>query len=257
MTIKTLKKYKLFKNIKLLKLELLKEQGFCNTNYLLKSKNKKYLIRVFKNNNSVNISREFEYETQKKAARKNLAAAPLLLTKKFMVCTYLEGKHKNKLKNKELKKLVKNIKKLHKIKSKVRAYDLKKDLKYYKRSLKNQKSKILIKILKQEIKKLKNYKINLVTTHHDLNPKNILFHKKTIKFIDFEYAGVNDKYFDLATIAHEFKLNKKQKNILIKTYNKKVKTKDIKKLNTYIKIYKILCKLWFIDLEQQNKLLLL
>lgn len=245
MKIKTLKKYKLFKNKKLKELELLKNQGFCNINYLLKDENKKYLIRVFKDNSSVNISREFEYKTQKKAFRKNLAAKPLLLTKKFMVCEYLEGTHKYKLKSNELKELVKNIKKLHKIKSCVKVYNFKKDLKYYKDILKDKTSKKLIKSLKQEIKNLKSYKLQVVTTHHDLNPKNIIFHKNTIKLIDFEYAGVNDCFFDLASICCEFKLKKKEERTLLFTYFNKVKTSHKEKLNSYKIIYSLLCILWF------------
>ena len=59
MTIEKLKKYNIFKE-ELLSLELLKNQGFNNISYLLKTTKKIYVIRVFKSNESVNISREFE-----------------------------------------------------------------------------------------------------------------------------------------------------------------------------------------------------
>ena len=66
MTIEKLKKYNIFKE-ELLSLELLKNQGFNNISYLLKTTKKIYVIRVFKSNESVNISREFEYKIQKKS----------------------------------------------------------------------------------------------------------------------------------------------------------------------------------------------
>ena len=80
---------------------------------------------------------------------------------------------------------------------------------------------------------------------HFINPKNIIFYKNSIKFIDWEYAGVNDCFFDLATICIEFNLNKKEQNYLLKKYFKKVKKEYKVSLEVYIKIYKALCELWF------------
>ena len=84
MTIEKLKKYNIFKE-ELLSLELLKNQGFNNISYLLKTTKKIYVIRVFKSNESVNISREFEYQIQKKAYKNNLASKPIFLNEKFMI----------------------------------------------------------------------------------------------------------------------------------------------------------------------------
>jgi len=255
MTLQQLKQFKIFKNEKLQSLDLLENQGFCNINYLLKSSKNKYLVREFKSDETVNISRDFEYAIQKKAFKKDIAAQPLLLDKKkqFMICDFLKGSHKEKINKKEIKLLAKNIKKLHKIKSNEKEYELKRDLKDYKKNLKNSKAKVSISICKKELKKLKKYKKELVTTHHDLNPKNILFHKNTIKFIDWEYVGVNDKFFDLATVCYEFTLNTKEEKILLKAYQKSVHKKDIQKLHSHMLIYEHLCKLWFMSLEEDTK----
>ena len=82
-----------------------------------------------------------------------------------------------------------------------------------------------------------------VLCHHDLNPKNILF-SDDIKLIDWEYAGVNDRYFDLASIIVEFNLNKRNETLFMRSYSKKI---NLKKLYMYKIIYKDLCRLWFID----------
>jgi len=254
MTLRQLKQYKIFKNEKLQSLDLLKNQGFCNINYLLKSSKKKYLVRKFKSDATVNISRAYEYIIQKKAFKEDIAAQPLLLDEKnqFMVCDFLKGTHKEKINKKEINLLAKNIKKLHKIKSKEKEYNLKVDLKNYKKTLNNPEAQTSINICKKELKKLKKYKKELVTTHHDLNPKNILFHKNTIKFIDWEYVGVNDKFFDLATVCFEFALNTKEEKILLKAYQTSVHKKDIKKLHSHMLIYEHLCKLWFMSLEYED-----
>ena len=96
MTIEKLKKYNIFKE-ELLSLELLKNQGFNNISYLLKTTSSSYVIRVFKSNESVNISREFEYKIQKKAYKNNLASKPIFLNEKFMIYKFIEGVHKTKL----------------------------------------------------------------------------------------------------------------------------------------------------------------
>ena len=241
MKLHQLKQYKIFKNEKLLSLDLLKNQGFCNINHLLKTSKKEYLVRQFKSDTTVNISRAYEYAIQKNAHKKNIAAQPLFL-----------GKHKITINKKEIQLLAKNIKKLHKIKSNEKEYDLKKDLKYYKKKLKNEEANKSIIICKEELKRLKKYKKELVTTHHDLNPKNILFHKNKIKFIDWEYVGVNDKFFDLASVCFEFGLDPKEEKILLKSYQKKISRKDMEKLHSYIVIYKHLCKLWFMSLKDDE-----
>ncbi|RXK14086.1 choline kinase [Halarcobacter mediterraneus] len=251
MTKEQLKQYNIFKNEEFLSLKLLKNQGFCNINYLLKTSKNKYLIRVFKNEDTVNISREFEFKIQKKAFKKGIAGKPLFLdnNKTFMVCEYLKGKHKYSLSNIELKNLVKTINKLHSININSIELDLSKELKKY-THLSNKKAKKSILNIKNEIKKLKTYKKQLVCSHHDLNPKNIIFEKRKIKFIDWEYSSISDCFFDLATICYEFDLNKKQEKILLKTYFKKVVKNDMKKLEIYKTIYKHICKLWFISLEK-------
>lgn len=251
MNLKFLKSYKLFKNEKLQKLDLLENQGFCNINYKLSSTKKSYLIRVFKSNNSVNISRDFEYKTQKKAYKLKIAPKPLLLDleNSLMITSFEKGVHKKSLNKKELINLVRTIKKVHKIKVSSKVYDLKKDLENYTLSLKDKESRLLIRDSLKELKKLKKYKKNLSLTHHDLNPKNLLFHKNKIKILDWEYAGTNDSFFDLATICCEFKLSKKQERILLKTYFKTINKKTFKKLNSYKIIYSSLCLLWFKTLE--------
>ena len=64
MNLEQIKKYNIFKE-ELKSLELLKNQGFNNISYLLKTTDKSYIIRVFKSNDSVNISRKFEYKIHK------------------------------------------------------------------------------------------------------------------------------------------------------------------------------------------------
>jgi thiamine kinase-like enzyme len=253
MILKKLVQYKIFENEKILSLELLRNQGFCNINYHLKTSKNSYILREFKSDKTVNISREFEYKIQKKAFKKQIAAKPIFFdkNKEFMIYEFLVGNHKEKLNKSEIKSLVKAVKKLHSIKVHTKKMNLKNELKQY-IHLSSKKAKKSLDICKIELKKLEKYDEIIVPCHHDLNPKNILFWKNSIKFIDWEYAGLNDCFFDLASICFEFDLNKKEKEYLLKKYFDKLRKKDILKLESYIKIYKHICKLWFLNLLKKE-----
>ena len=244
MNLESIRNYNIFKE-ELLSLDLLKNQGFNNISYLLKTTNKSYVIRVFKSNESVNISREFEYEIQKKAYKKNIASKPIFFNEHFMIYEYEKGIHKTKLSTWELKNLILKIKKFHKFKINEKPYDLKKDLLNYDKNLNDFRSKKLIKESFRNLLLLKKFKQDLVLTHHDLNPKNILFKNNSIKIIDWEYAGLNDRFFDLASICVEFSLNKKDEKLMLQSYFNQYKKKHLQKLNHFKIIYKNLCSLWF------------
>ena len=253
MEIKEIQKYKLFKNKKIQKIKKLKNQGVCNTTYKIKTPKKDYLLRVFTFTHKSKSSRKNEIKIQKSAYKKNIAAKVYILDeeKYLMICDFLKGKHKKKLKKEDIKTLVKNLKILHNIKTKNKPYKIKDDFKKYRRILKDTKSKQLIKSSLDELKKIKKYKFEKVLCHQDLNKNNVLFYKKEVKFIDWEFSQVNDRFFDLANISIEFDLNKVQEKKLLKQYLEKVRKADIRKLASYKRIYINFWNLWFKTLEKR------
>ena len=110
MNLQIIRNYNIFKD-DLLSLDKLKNQGYNNINYLLKTSKKDYIVRVFKSENSVNISREFEFTVQKKAFKKNIASKPIYLHNDFMIHEYTDGIHKTKLSKINLINLISKIKK--------------------------------------------------------------------------------------------------------------------------------------------------
>ncbi len=231
---------------KALNIELLKSQGYNNISYLLHTKDDKFVLRVFKSNQSVNISRKFEFKVQKKAYKIGFAPKPIFLNSEFMVYEYLKGVHKTNLSKIDIKNLAKIIKKLHSIKLSSKPYNLKQDFLDYEKKLTNKDSIDILNRSKKALKKLKKYKKELVLSHFDLNPKNILFTQKNkIKIIDWEYSGTNDRFFDLSAICIEFKLSKKEERLFLKNYFSKVKKSYFKKLKLYKTLYKNICTLWF------------
>ncbi len=227
-------KYLLFENQMILSYALLKEQGHCNLNYLLKTSKQKYLIRKFKYNNK----RETEFKIQNMAYRKGLSPKALILDRpnNLMICEFIEGVHRHKLKQQELKQLALRLKKLHSIKIQQQPNTLKRNFKF--------KHKKVYKAFKI----IDSFKPEYVLGHNDLHPKNIIFEKK-IKFIDWEYAGKSDRYFDLVAIIIEFKLNKKDEVTFLRTYFTK-KSINYKKLKAFKIVYKALWREWFGKFER-------
>jgi thiamine kinase-like enzyme len=230
-----LKPYKLFDNEEIETLNLLKQQGHCNINYQLTTDKKKYLIRKFKYQGN----RKAEFYIQNLAYKKDIAAKALLLDEenKLMVCDYIEGEHHFKLKQQELKKLALTLSKLHRLKIQQQPHTFKDSFKY-----KDKKAYDAFRVIKK-------IKPEYVVGHNDLHPKNILFGKK-VKFIDWEYAGKADRYFDLAAIIIEFKLNKKDEQTFLRSYFSRNAKVNPKKLKAFKTIYSTLWTVWFGKLER-------
>lgn len=197
-------------------LTLLEHQGFSNINYLLETSKKNYIIRVF---GSLHVNRKKEFKTAHKAYKKGIGAKQIYQDDSFMIYEFLEGIHKYKLQRKDIKNIALLLQKLHQIKTD---------------------------------KKLFNNQRNHVLCHHDLNPKNFIFSNE-IKLIDWEYARLNDRYFDLATVIVEFNLNNKEEKFFLNSYFKSSYNIDKKKIY-YFKIkYSTLCKNWFTNQRDKIK----
>ncbi|MBE6054116.1 MAG: choline kinase [Clostridium sartagoforme] len=88
------------------------------------------------------------------------------------------------------------------------------------------------------VKKLKELEIDLSKEvhyglcHNDLNTSNILYSNNSIYLIDFEFAGMGDIFFDLATIS--WFLRDEFRDQLITAYFGSFNTRYKEKLNNYL-----------------------
>lgn len=216
--IKQFKNHPFFIDKEIESFTLLENQGYCNENYLVIANGVKYIVRKLLRDD---IDRELEWKVQHLAFNEGITAEPLVFDREngFMVFTFLEGLHKTTLDTNELKNLAQTLQKLHNI------------------NINTQPIKLEI-----DSSSIKRYPKEYVLCHNDLNPNNIFFWED-VKFIDWEYAGVNDRYFDVACVCVEFGLNDEMQGVFLESYFEK--KYNMKKLEAYKTIYIALCKQWF------------
>ena len=206
----------------------MENQGYCNENYLVVVNGFKYIIRKLVRND---IDRNFEWKVQQFAFKNNITAEPLIFDQEngFMVFAFLEGEHKRKLDVNGLNLLAKTLRKLHSIS---------KDAKPIALHIENKTDEIL-----KAFKIIDKYPKDYVLCHNDLNPKNIFF-SNDVKFIDWEYASMNDRYFDLACVCVEFGLNEEMRDIFLSAYFGGMNNSE-EQLEAFVVVYRVLCEEWF------------
>jgi len=216
--INLLKHHPFFADKEIESCELLENQGYCNENYLVVANGIKYIVRKLLRDD---IDREFEWKVQNLAFKEGITAEPLVFDREngFMVFAFLDGVHKTTLDTDGLKNLAKILRTLHNIH--IDAQPIK---------------------LEIDSSSMDNYPKEYVLCHNDLNPKNIFF-SEDIKFIDWEYAGVNDRYFDVACICVEFDLGDEMQELFLGAYFED--EYSLEKLEAYKVVYRTLCDEWF------------
>ena len=252
--IEQLKQYKIFENKEIETFKLLENQGYCNENYLVMADGIKYIVRKLLRDDT---DRGFEWKVQQLAFEKNITAEPLIFDEVngFMVFLFLEGEHKGmevesllppKVKShsaggsklstskNDLKFLADTLQTLHSIQIDSKPITL---------HIENKTNEVL-----KAFETIENHPKEYVLCHNDLNPQNILFTNE-VKFIDWEFASVNDRYFDLASVCIEFDLDTKDETYFLEHYFDIREEIYTEKLSGYKAIYKALCAQWFEGLE--------
>ncbi len=126
----------------------------------------------------------------------------------IFVTDWINGDHKDTLGVDELMELVRLLKKLHSLKvsgDDMPAVDLRSIVKYKEG-------------IGEAFDICDKYPPHKALCHNDPNPQNIIWSENGVKLIDYEYAGLNDIYFDLAGVSVEFGLSEVGDRVLLEEY---------------------------------------
>jgi len=243
------------------------KKGIENTNYLLKTKNKKFILTLFEKRvqkkdlpffmKLMNMLSKYKINCPEPQKNKKGSFLIKIKNKSASVVSFVEGKDKLKLSSKNCYEIGKNIAKFHKASKKIKLYRKNSlSLKEWPKLLNKigNKSKVispkLNSLMKNSFLQIKNkWPKNLPygIIHADLFIDNIFFKKNKFHgYIDFYFACNDFLMYEIAICINalcfdkknnKFIFNRKKSTNLIKGYSKirKLSNKEKKSLN-------VLCK---------------
>jgi len=229
-------------------------KGNHNTNYVIKTNDGNYILRIENNSQFKNLTKEY---TILKSLKSGLGPkiyffdhSHKIIPADYFVEEFIEGKHpKEKLNNSFAKKMARWLKKLHSTRTLSLSecmskgyYSLSCAIKPYYNNFEkyhyclNAELTQTLEILFQKTIKLSKNNDKLFyglkkfpLLHRDLSKDNILITKDAVKLIDWEFAGPGVPEWDLVYFLQSFKHTESQKNLFLKEYgypnNRTAKTK--------------------------------
>ena len=207
-------------NHKISKLRLIRN-GETSFTYFGYYNNKKSIFKILKKNTDKNLENNFySQKISNQIVKENLFPKIIYSDYKnsLYVYEYFEGKELQTL-NKELIIMIgSKLKKLHSIELDKNLNSFESQIYLYIQKINQNKNN---KILKEGIKlytKLKNNKFDNVVSHNDLNNSNILFNNHEVRFIDYDYLSINDRFCDLARICSSYKFSKTDIEVFLESY---------------------------------------
>ena len=241
-------------NHKISKLRLIRN-GETSFTYFGYFNNKKSIFKILKKNTDKNLENNFySQKISKQIVKENLFPKIIYSDHKncLYVYEYFEGKELQTL-NKELIIMIgSKLKKLHSL-------DLNKNLNSFESQIylyihkinKNKNNKIL----KEGIKlytKLKNNKFDNVVSHNDLNNSNILFNNYEVRFIDYDYLSINDRFCDLARVCSSYKFSKKDIEVFLESYGLECNKNNLGILQSWQLMNLYTDVIWFYFLKESE-----
>ena len=207
-------------NHKISKLRLIRN-GKTSFTYFGYFNNKKSIFKILKKNTDKNLENNFySQKISNQIARENLFPKIIYSDHKnsLYVYEYFEGKELQTLNKELIITIGSKLKKLHSLDLDKNLNSFESQIYLYIQKINENKNN---KILKEGIKlytKLKNNKFDNVVSHNDLNNSNILFNNYEVRFIDYDYLSINDRFCDLARICSSYKFSKKDIEVFLESY---------------------------------------
>lgn len=222
--------------------------GFCNENYAI---NDAFVLRLPKENSDETLNYKHEKLVYEKIEKLNISEKIVYFNEdngvKISKFVHNAHQYKETPTNEQIGFVAKTIKKLHNSEIKVPfGYQMFYRLSVYKKEL-FEDEYINSKYEKSIIKEVQKIfaKDKMVLCHNDLVQNNLLFKFNSLVIIDWEYAGMNNPYFDLASFISENNLNAEQEELFLKKYfGSKYNQLKKRRVETFIKFLDILFYYW-------------
>lgn len=241
-------------NHKISKLKLIRN-GETSYTYFGYFNNIKSIFKILKKNINKNLENKFYCEKiSRQIVKENLLPKIIYSDNKnsLYVYEYFNGKELKTLNKELIIKTGSKLKKLHSL-------DLDKNLKsfdsqinlYIKEIKKNKNNKILKEGIKH-FTKLRDKNFDNVVSHNDLNNSNILFNNYEVRFIDYDYLSINDRFCDLARICSSYKFSKTDIKVFLESYGLDCSKNNLDILKSWQLMNSYTDVIWFYFIKESD-----
>ena len=241
-------------NHKISQLRLIRN-GETSSTYFGYFNNKKSIFKILKKNVDKNLENNFySQKISNQIVKENLFPKIIYSDHKnsLYVYEYFEGKELQTL-NKELIIMIgSKLKKLHSLDLDKNLNSFESQIYLYIQKINQNKNN---KILKEGIKlytKLKNNKFDNVVSHNDLNNSNILFNNYEVRFIDYDYLSINDRFCDLARICSSYKFSKTDIEVFLESYGLDCSKNNLDILKSWQLMNSYTDVIWFYFIKESD-----
>ena len=226
--------------------------GITNKNYIIITDNNKYFYRTSKDSTNI-VNKDNEREAINLLANENYFLKPIFFNNDNLI-TEFQPNPKTFISQRKLSTIIRIGKLLNNFHSKKfqaeHIFDpIKQFYNYYNQI--DEKKNILDQYLYIIDEFRKFYEPDRLC-HNDLVEGNFLFSRDKLYLIDFEYAGFNDYYFDIASFISENDLNYEETITFLKAYFSNEEC-NYKKLDVFLQFCDLLWYTWAILLYEKRR----
>lgn len=236
--------------------ELQLSDGPTNASYLLALSGAQYVLRLDKPGaRELGLNRRNEKQVLAALAAAGLAPAPLFfdLSEGILVRHYLPGRSwtQEDLANAgQLRRLARLLHELHAVTPVGIAFDPVRAARRYARQLQDVDCTEIVQRVEKLAAQLSKLPQSLVLCHNDLVCQNIL-EGDSLGLIDWEYAAVGDRFFDLAVVLQHHGLGDEMSRIFLTSYlGRNARVSELKRLSLQRDFYQCLLDLWRLRVER-------
>jgi thiamine kinase-like enzyme len=237
--------------------------GTINRSYYLNDDSNEFMVKHFQGESSLCINRQEQFELQLSLSQKGLAPRPIYLSAEHGI--YVEQwikQHRSQLilffDELHINSLATALTRIHQCRIKSSVVNLPREWQQYLTALTNPPSYLIEEVTKASDNWLASREAspeNHVFCHNDLSWGHLCIPSKVI--LDWEYAGIGNRYFDVLSCAKVNGLNAQQHDFLLSAY---AKQNDIPINKVYdacseqARFLDLTYKLWYeaVGLEPEN-----
>lgn len=225
--------------------------GPSNTSYLVKNERGLGVLRLDKPLAAeLALDREAEHDIIETASLAGIGAQPLYFDQEngISLREYLPGRawNENDLRKPDnLHKLASRLRDLHALPPVGNMFEPGLAARRYARQLGTREAQNYADQANLILAELHSAPTRECLCHNDLVAGNILENSGKLKFIDWEYAGLGDPWFDLALVLEHHQLGDDLQSVLLRAYlQRELREAELKRLLDWRRFYAILLLLW-------------